>query len=158
VPPGWLPNKNWQVEYHSAAEDHGFPLGVAWVTYDPPPKRRKQNSPALRPDGWVKFVLVADDARRRGIATALVEAILERWPGVRLTGPVSEAGGHLYRKFAKPFTVDQLYSPEFIADAQRAGVPMEDFERLTAKWNEALGPGLTGAEAARPKRRRRKPR
>jgi hypothetical protein len=43
----------------------------------------------------IKFVLVADDSRERGVATRLVEACRERWPGAGLTPAVTRSGSIL---------------------------------------------------------------
>jgi hypothetical protein len=61
--------------------DRGFPVGLAWV----------QN--------WVASdfcmliaILVFDDVRRQGIATALVEACRERWPNIELSDACTDDG------------------------------------------------------------------
>src|SRR5262245_51554342 len=95
VPPGWLAGATWQVEFYPPG-DRGFPSGVAWVFV--PPGRQK-----VEPgDIYLKYIIVADDQRREGIATRLVEAIRARWPGVSLGQPISRAGAALWRKFRPP--------------------------------------------------------
>ena len=82
LPPDWSPGLHWQVEYHDDASDCSRPLGIAWVT-------------AAEGLDYLDYVLVCDDCRRRGIATALIAACRERWPGIRLTDSISEAGESL---------------------------------------------------------------
>ena len=66
------------------------PLGVAWVS----------------DFGWIThldYVLVRDEFRRGGVATALVAACRERWPnlqGLGIGDAISEAG----RGFAVNYT------------------------------------------------------
>lgn len=94
VPPGWMPGANWQVEYYPDEgdwNDRGFPLGLAWVLETP-------FDPEWPYEAVVKFILVVDDERRKGIGLKLVRALQERWPGVMLTDPISEAGEALLRK------------------------------------------------------------
>ena len=63
------PGREWQVEYH---DGRGFPCGLAWVHVPPP---------GGRVEALIKFVLVADDSRERGVTARLVEACRERGPG-----------------------------------------------------------------------------
>ena len=71
---------HWYIEYHDD-QDHGFPDGMAFVT--------------RAPDGgmtFVDFILVADMHRRKGVGTALVEAIRTRWPDAIFTDAISDDG------------------------------------------------------------------
>ena len=58
---------------------HGLPSGHSFLC-------RRRQLPCL------EFILVADQERRRGIATALVAACRKRWPNIYLTDAISEAG------------------------------------------------------------------
>jgi GNAT superfamily N-acetyltransferase len=78
VAPDCEPNWNRQVVIHAG---RGFPVGLAWVLA-PPPGARPQ----------IKFLLVADAERRKGIATRLIEASCERWPDAELSPPISAPG------------------------------------------------------------------
>jgi GNAT superfamily N-acetyltransferase len=86
VPAGWVAGSAWQIEYYPDAGDRGFPQGVAWV---------KDLGEA---GTFITYVLVADDKRRQGIATKLIRACRERWPGLWLTEVCSEAGTALVKK------------------------------------------------------------
>ncbi len=79
LPPDWSPGLHWQAEYHDDHSDCSRPLGLAWVT-------------AGEGLAYLDYVLVVDDCRRRGIATALIAACRERWPDIRLTDAISDAG------------------------------------------------------------------
>jgi hypothetical protein len=89
VHPDAAPNCNWQGEYYDDDHYRGMPLASAWVL--------------VLPDGyhpWLNFVLVVDDERGKGLATKLVLACLHRWPNMKLSDGISEAGKALYRKIA----------------------------------------------------------
>ncbi len=79
LPPDWSPDAHWQVEYWPDGVGAAWPDGVAWVT-------------ALGEFVFLDGVFVRDDRRRRGVGTALVKAIKERWPGVILSEAISAAG------------------------------------------------------------------
>ena len=93
-----LPDKPWTglwyVEYHM---EWGAPVGLAFVThYHGPP--------------MLYYILVADQFRRKGIATALIEACQRRWPDLQLTDAISEAGEALLRRYG-----DAVATPEVTA-------------------------------------------
>jgi GNAT superfamily N-acetyltransferase len=69
----------WHVEFYST-EGSAFPVGTAYV--ESPPSA----PPVLR------FMLVADQWRSRGIATRLVAACVEKWPNIEFTTPISRTG------------------------------------------------------------------
>jgi hypothetical protein len=71
-------SETWQAEYH---EGDGFPLGVAWVNLG-----RDGREPT------VFYLFVDDGCRRLGIATKIIEACRERWPGLDLGHAVTEGG------------------------------------------------------------------
>jgi GNAT superfamily N-acetyltransferase len=130
VPPDCQQHCNWQVECH---EGRGFPSGLAWVLV--PPDGPGQNTEtkqggSLRP--LVKFVLVTDDARRRGIGSRLIEACRERWPDLVLSAPISEAGLGLYRKLQPPVPED-VFNAAFIEQFLAAGGTRELLEQLARK-------------------------
>jgi len=64
--------EEWHVEYY---EEEGtmFPVGTAYVVVIPETAAQ------------LNFVLVADQWRRRGIGSKLVEACREKWPNIVLT-------------------------------------------------------------------------
>lgn len=75
----------WCGEYWPDTDDTGAPWGVCWVAEYP------------EPTGAVLWmVLVEDRFRRQGIATALIVAACERWPGIFITEGVTPAGEALY--------------------------------------------------------------
>lgn len=86
VPDNWVAGLRYQVEAHSLDFDLPFPIGLAWVMVPPP------GGPL--PPG-VEFVIVLDQFRRLGVATALIEAIENQWPNVWLTDAISDAGAGL---------------------------------------------------------------
>lgn len=73
----------WCGEFWPDDDDTGSPWGVCWVGEYP---------------GFavLLYALVADPYRRRGIATAIVTAARERWPGLQVTEGVTPAGEALY--------------------------------------------------------------
>ncbi len=94
LPPECMAGWNWQVELH---DERGFPVGLAWVLALPP-------GLTTAPPGYIatpslKFIIVIDDMRRRGVGTCLIEACLERWPDLDLGLAISEAGEALLDKF-----------------------------------------------------------
>lgn len=81
IPCYWEPDIHWQVEWYPDDVEAGAPYGLAWVS-------------ASAGDGgfaYLDFVLVRDDHRRQGVATDLVRACRERWPGLKMDA-VSDAG------------------------------------------------------------------
>jgi GNAT superfamily N-acetyltransferase len=69
----------WHVEFYSA-EGSAFPVGTAYVESPP------AGLPTLR------FILVADQWRSKGIATRLMAACVEKWPHIEFTAPISKTG------------------------------------------------------------------
>jgi GNAT superfamily N-acetyltransferase len=139
--PGRAPQRLWQVEYH---EGQDFPSDLAWVLVPPDSEHgADRGAAATAGDGdgdaaggrrpRVAYVLVADDRRRQGIATALVRACRERWPGVELARPVTWDGARLFEKI-QPITPESVYSPEDIARATREGMPRDELTNL-ARWS-----------------------
>ena len=88
----WDKGSNWYVEYFDDDPDQmTFPVGTAYVT--------------AIPDGsaaQVNFVLVADQWRRTGIASALIKACRDRWPKLAMTPGMDTAGKALYRELIGP--------------------------------------------------------
>lgn len=79
IPWYWEPGIHWQVEWYPDDVEAGAPLGLAWV------------SEYSNGFVYLDFVLVRDDYRRQGIATDLVGACRERWPGLEMDA-VSDSG------------------------------------------------------------------
>ena len=79
--PGRRPGVRWMAELVDPTGWHTSPYAVAWLT---------DARPALGMS--LDFILVPDDCRRRGYATKLVRACLERWPDLVPTGPISPEG------------------------------------------------------------------
>ena len=81
VPQGWPPGRLWYVEHHSS---RFMSLGGMGLVHE-------------RADAPSKFVLgmvfVNELYRQEGIATQIVNACIEQWPGIEITGPVSITGG-----------------------------------------------------------------
>lgn len=88
LPPGWEAGRHWQAELWSDEHEDGCPLGIAWLYV----------SDVFQA---IEYILVRDDCRRRGHATAIVRACRERWPGVELTGAISEAGEALIKSLGE---------------------------------------------------------
>lgn len=86
IPPYWLSRVHWQVEFWPDNIDTSRPEGIAWVS-------------DFGADVYLDYVLVCDDMRRQGIATALLEAINQRWPGIIHTDPISPEGEGLCDKW-----------------------------------------------------------
>jgi GNAT superfamily N-acetyltransferase len=77
------PDVMWYVEYWDDDNDSDFPLATAYVwEYQDGNKRKAELS----------FILTADQERRKGIATQLLSECEKRWPSIRMTEPISEAG------------------------------------------------------------------
>ena len=78
----------WYVEYWSDDECSDFPTSTAYVwEYQDGDERKAE----------LCFVLTADQERRKGIATKLLAECEKRWPGIRLTDPISNEGKALMR-------------------------------------------------------------
>jgi GNAT superfamily N-acetyltransferase len=94
-PPRWMDGIHWQAELHDdeagALGELPYPVAVAWLT-----DFRGTAMDCVLMD----FVLVPDHFRRRGYATKLIGACAERWPELRLTEAISEAGEGLLAKVA----------------------------------------------------------
>lgn len=82
-PDYWVRGMQWYVEYHDHRHDVRFPLGVGYVV--------------VADEDYVtlEFILVADQHRRKGVATSIVRACEERWPGIVLSSPISQCGEKL---------------------------------------------------------------
>jgi len=78
----------WQVEYY-AEEGSVFPVGTAYVESPPsgPPR--------------MNFMLVADQWRGRGIASAMMAACVEKWPDLEFTTPISRGGAKAIDRAAR---------------------------------------------------------
>lgn len=66
----------WNVEAYSVGR-HTFPVATAYVV-------------EVRGVACLNFILVADQWRRLGYGTALVNAVRERWPDFQSTPPMDE--------------------------------------------------------------------
>lgn len=86
IPPCWLSRIHWQVEFWPDDVDTSRPYGIAYVS-------------DFGADVYLDYVLVCDDMRRRGVATALLEAIEARWPDIIHTDTISPEGAALCAKF-----------------------------------------------------------
>lgn len=84
-PPHWRPKAHWYVEFHDVAADRGFPSGIAFIS-------------VFFGCAYLNYIFVVDQERRRGCATALLEACLKKWPSLALGEGVSRAGRRLLRK------------------------------------------------------------
>ena len=80
LPLGWETDTHWQVEFWPDEMDSSRPDGLAWVT------------DCGEMGIYLDYILVCDDCRRQGVATALVKAIKERWPQIVLTEAISPEG------------------------------------------------------------------
>src|SRR5262249_42606636 len=121
------------VELHQGL---GFPLGIAWVLAPPaPPKGKRRPRGAPRP--YLKYILVADEYRREGIATRLIEACRQRWPDLSLTSPVCRAGMSLYRRFQAPRSPEDTFSRSFIQRFLKKGGTREQLEQRARDQHEA---------------------
>lgn len=89
MPSDWMPGFHWYVEFHDDEHDMAFPLGIGFVT-DP-----SEHNKAVPP--FLDFVLVADQHRRKGVATAIVKACRCRWPKIALSDAISECGAQLLK-------------------------------------------------------------
>ncbi len=89
-PCNWIDGLHWYVEYHATHLDMAFPLGMAFVTVP-------MGGMATVRGPHVDFIIVVDQCRREGIATALIDAIRNRWPDVWLTDAISSPGEALLR-------------------------------------------------------------
>jgi hypothetical protein len=88
--PGREPGVAWRAELHTDDDSPPFPLAAAYLS---------DFRAAPVPLGMiVDYVWVPDHLRRRGHATRLIRACERRWPGLTLTGPISEAGEGLIAK------------------------------------------------------------
>ncbi len=77
------PDIMWYVEYWDDENDSDFPIATAYIwEYQDGIYRKAEMS----------FVFTIDQERRKGIATKLLAECEERWPGIRMTEPISEAG------------------------------------------------------------------
>lgn len=86
LPPYWKPDIHYQVEFWPDDIDTSRPYGIAYVS-------------DFGVDAYLDYVFVCDDLRRQGVATALLEAINQRWPGIIHTDPISPEGEALCDRF-----------------------------------------------------------
>lgn len=156
VAPGRTPGWWWQVEYHDGRD---FPCGLAWVLVVPPdvPGREKYTFTEM-----IWFVLVADDSRRRGVATRLVRACRERWPDAQLTPAISAAGKRLCDNFPEPVVPEDVFSSNEIERLLNSGKSREEIRVLAREAMKALDnftlslpPKTADPVARRPTRRKR---
>jgi GNAT superfamily N-acetyltransferase len=112
----------WQVAYY---DNLPFPTGLAWVTVDETGKQ-----------ATVEHIIVNDERRRQGIATALVEACQKRWPGVYLDIATNPAGLALIRRFQAPLRPEDVFTPEAIAKFISDGMTREQIEELAQSTQE----------------------
>ena len=94
VPYNWIAGMHWYIEWHDDVIDRSFPLGIGFCTIAPP-------EPQGTGPAFLDFLLVADPFRRKGIATAIIEAARKRWPHIQLTGAVSTGGSALLRSLPR---------------------------------------------------------
>lgn len=77
------PDIMWYVEYWDDEEDSDFPLSTAYVwEYEDAGQRKAEMS----------LVFTVDHKRRQGIATKLLAECEKRWPGIKMTEPISDSG------------------------------------------------------------------
>ncbi len=80
------PDIMWYVEYWDDENDSDFPLATAYVwEYQDGTERKAEMS----------FIFTVDHRRREGIAFDLLCECEERWPGIIMTAPISDAGSKL---------------------------------------------------------------
>jgi GNAT superfamily N-acetyltransferase len=127
--PGWV----WQVEFH---EDRGFPSGVAWVFAPPDTEEGRREAAEVVRGPYVRYVYVSDESRGRGIASLLLEACLERWPGLGLSRAISTAGAALHRKF-RPRAAEDVFGKEQVEQWRREGKSEDEVQELAEEHNEA---------------------
>lgn len=86
LPEGWVPGAHWYVEYH---DDKTWvaPKGVLYVF--------------VSGDHVIaEYVYVVESERRKGIATALLNAAQERWPGLGWTEAETESGAEFLQSLS----------------------------------------------------------
>lgn len=81
IPADWLAGAHWVVEAYSDTSDLPFPIGQAWVSDYVGTKLTS-----------LDFMLTADQYRQQGVGRALYKAIMERWPNIMVTDPISVSG------------------------------------------------------------------
>jgi GNAT superfamily N-acetyltransferase len=80
----------WYVEYWDGEECSDFPLATAYVwEYQDHDEKKAE----------MCFILVADEERRKGIASKLLDECARRWPRIHITKPISKTGRALARSF-----------------------------------------------------------
>ena len=84
VPTDWLPGAHWYVEYYCDDWANGYPSGMAFVT-------------AIKSFVFLDFIFVADHERRKGIATELLHACRQKWPGIDYGDGISKSGAALLK-------------------------------------------------------------
>src|SRR4051812_29926638 len=85
-PETWMAGLHWYVEAHDVAHDMAYPVGICFVSAHADMKL------TMGHEAMVDYLLVDDRYRRRGVATALIAAITERWPTIDLGEAVTVAG------------------------------------------------------------------
>ena len=83
------PGIHWHVEYFGDPPEHLFPIGTAYVV---------AINHGGRAAAQLNVIVVADAWRRQGIATKIIRACQERWPGLQTTSVMGAEGEGLLRK------------------------------------------------------------
>lgn len=112
----------WQVAHY---DNFPFPTGLAWVTVGATGNR-----------AIVDYVLVDDERRHQGVASALIAACNERWPGLYLNIAVNPAGVALTNKFQSRMRPEDVFTPEAIARFLKDGLTREQIDDLAQKTEE----------------------
>jgi hypothetical protein len=114
----------WQAAYYGNLP---FPTGVAWVTVGTSGAR-----------AIVEQILVDDERRREGIASALVAACQQRWPGLYLNIGTNPGGQALIRKFQPRMKPEDVFTPQAIEQFLKDGLTPEQIDDLAQKTQEGF--------------------
>jgi hypothetical protein len=99
VPAGWVAGLHWVVEAYECGMEQP-PVGQCWVidpSHNLPPDRQHE---AFLP-AHVETIVVRDDSRRAGVATALIYACRQKWPDLDLIDSKSDAGPALVSAYVR---------------------------------------------------------